>query len=58
MVTIQDTFGAFFVAVIVSYGFTPLARQIAFKTKLLDHADSKKSHVPIVKRYERAHSIR
>ncbi len=44
MVTIQDIFGAFFIALIVSYGFTPLARQIAFKIKLLDHPNSKKSH--------------
>ena len=44
MVTIQDIFGAFFIALIISYGFTPLARQIAFKIKLLDHPNSKKSH--------------
>ena len=44
MVTIQDIFGAFFIAIIVSYGFTPLARQIAFKIKLLDHPNSKKAH--------------
>lgn len=44
MVTVQDTFGAFFIALIISYGFTPLARQIAFKIKLLDHPNSKKSH--------------
>jgi len=45
MVTTQDIFGAFFVALIVAYGFTPLARQIAFKVKLLDYPNSKKSHV-------------
>lgn len=46
MVTLQDVFGAFLIAVIISYGFTPLARQIAFKIKLLDHPNSKKkSHV-------------
>ena len=45
MVTTQDVFGAFFIAVIIAYGFTPLAAQIAFKIKLLDHPDSKKSHV-------------
>ncbi|MGB2706241.1 MAG: MraY family glycosyltransferase [Candidatus Omnitrophota bacterium] len=44
MITMQDIFGAFFVAIIVSYGFTPLARQIAFKIKLVDHPNSKKSH--------------
>lgn len=44
MVTTQDVFGAFTIALIVAYGFTPLARQIAFKIKLLDHPDSKKSH--------------
>ena len=44
MITIQDVFGAFFIAVITSYGFTPLARQIAFKIKLVDHPNSKKSH--------------
>ncbi|UCD55453.1 MAG: undecaprenyl/decaprenyl-phosphate alpha-N-acetylglucosaminyl 1-phosphate transferase [Candidatus Omnitrophota bacterium] len=44
MVTIQDIFGAFFIALIISYGFTPLARQIAFKIRLLDHPNSKKSH--------------
>jgi len=44
MVTIQDTIGAFLVAGIVSYGFTPLARQIAFKIKLVDHPNNKKSH--------------
>lgn len=44
MATIQDVFGAFFIALIISYGFTPLARQIAFKIKLLDHPNSKKSH--------------
>ncbi len=44
MVTTQDIFGAFFVAIIVSYGFTPLARQIAFKIKLVDHPNHKKSH--------------
>ncbi len=44
MVTIQDIFGAFFIALIISYGFTPLARQIAFKIKLVDHPNSKKSH--------------
>lgn len=44
MITTQDIFGAFFIAIIISYGFTPLARQIAFKIKLLDHPNSKKSH--------------
>lgn len=44
MGTAQDIFGAFFVAIIISYGFTPLIRQIAFKIKLLDHPNSKKSH--------------
>ena len=44
MSTVQDVFGAFFIAVIISYGFTPLARIIAFKIKLLDHPNSKKSH--------------
>jgi UDP-GlcNAc:undecaprenyl-phosphate GlcNAc-1-phosphate transferase len=44
MATIQDIYGAFFIALIISYGFTPLARQIAFKIKLLDHPNSKKSH--------------
>ncbi|NQU95507.1 MAG: undecaprenyl/decaprenyl-phosphate alpha-N-acetylglucosaminyl 1-phosphate transferase [Candidatus Omnitrophica bacterium] len=44
MITTQDIFGAFFIAIIISYGFTPLARQIAFKIKLLDHPSSKKSH--------------
>jgi len=44
MVTIQDVFGAFFIAIILSYGFTPLAGHIAFKIKLLDHPNSKKSH--------------
>jgi len=44
MVTIQDIFGAFFVAIIVSYGFTPLARRIAFKIKLVDHPNHNKSH--------------
>jgi len=44
MATIQDIFGAFFVALIVSYGFTPLARQIAFKIKLVDLPNHKKSH--------------
>ena len=44
MITIQDIFGAFFIGFIISYGFTPLARQIAFKIKLLDHPNSKKSH--------------
>ena len=44
MITVQDIFGAFFIALIISYGFTPLARQIAFKIKLLDYPNSKKSH--------------
>lgn len=44
MFTIQDIFGAFFIGVIISYGFTPLVREIAFKIKLLDHPDPKKSH--------------
>jgi UDP-GlcNAc:undecaprenyl-phosphate GlcNAc-1-phosphate transferase len=44
MITIQDVFGAFFIAIIISYGFTPLARQIAFRIRLLDHPNSKKSH--------------
>ena len=44
MITTQDIFGAFFIAIIISYGFTPLARQIAFKIKLLDHPNYKKSH--------------
>ena len=44
MATTQDIFGALFIAFIISYGFTPLARQIAFKVKLLDHPNFKKSH--------------
>ena len=44
MVTVQDIFGSFFIALIIAYGFTPLARQIAFKIKLVDHPNSKKSH--------------
>ena len=44
MVTVQDVFGAFFIAIIVAYGFTPLVRQIAFKIKLLDHPSQSKSH--------------
>ena len=44
MATTQDIFGALFIALIISYGFTPLARQIAFKVKLLDHPNFKKSH--------------
>lgn len=44
MTTVQDIFGAFFIAIIVSYGFTPLARQIAFKIGLLDHPNNKKTH--------------
>jgi len=44
MITVQDIFGAFFIAVITAYGFTPLARQIAFKIRLVDHPNSKKSH--------------
>jgi len=44
MFTLQHVFGAFFIAVLISYGFTPLARQIAFKIKLLDHPDQRKSH--------------
>ncbi|MBN1353473.1 MAG: undecaprenyl/decaprenyl-phosphate alpha-N-acetylglucosaminyl 1-phosphate transferase [Candidatus Omnitrophica bacterium] len=44
MSTVQDVFGAFFIAFIISYGFTPLARHIAFKIKLLDYPNSKKSH--------------
>ena len=44
MVTVQDVFGAFFVAVTISYGFTPLMANIAFKIRLLDHPNSKKSH--------------
>lgn len=44
MITFQDIFGAFFIALIVTYGFTPLARQIAFKVKLLDEPNHKKSH--------------
>ncbi len=44
MATIQDIIGAFFIAAVVSYGFTPLARQIAFKIKLVDHPNNKKSH--------------
>lgn len=44
MVTIQDVFGAFFIAAIISYGFTPLMGIVAFKIKLLDHPNNKKSH--------------
>ena len=44
MFTIQDTLGAFFIASIISYGFTPLVKKIAFKIKLLDLPDQKKSH--------------
>jgi len=44
MVTIQDTFGAFFIGIIISYGFTPLMGNIAFKIGLLDHPNNKKSH--------------
>jgi len=44
MVTAQDILGAFFIGLIIAYGFTPLARQIAFKIKLVDHPNSKKAH--------------
>ena len=45
MITVQDMFGAFFVALIIAYGFTPFAKQIAFKTRLLDEPNNqKKSH--------------
>jgi len=44
MTTIQDIFGTFFIALIIAYGFTPLMRQIAFKIRLIDHPNTKKSH--------------
>ena len=44
MATVQDIFGAFFIAVIISYGFTPFVGRLASKFKLVDHPNSKKSH--------------
>ena len=44
MITIQDIFGAFFISIIIAYGFTPLVREIAFKIQLLDAPNHKKSH--------------
>lgn len=44
MATIQDIFGAFFIAFIIAYGFTPLTKQIAIGIGLLDYPDRKKSH--------------
>ena len=44
MTTVQDVFGAFLIAILISYGFTPFARQVAFKIRLLDHPHSNKSH--------------
>lgn len=44
MFNMRYVFGAFLIAAIVAYGFTPLARHIAFKFKLLDYPDRKKSH--------------
>lgn len=44
MITVQKVFGAFFVSLIIAYGFTPFARQIAFKINLLDEPNYKKSH--------------
>lgn len=40
----QHVFGAFFISIMIAYGFTPLARQIAFKINLLDNPDNRKSH--------------
>ncbi|MCQ9207716.1 MAG: undecaprenyl/decaprenyl-phosphate alpha-N-acetylglucosaminyl 1-phosphate transferase [Omnitrophica bacterium] len=45
MHTSWDVVGAFFVALIVSYGFTPLVRKLAFKLNALDHPEKKKAHV-------------
>lgn len=45
MITMQDVFGAFLIAMIIAYGFTPLAKEIAFKIRLLDEPNNhKKSH--------------
>jgi len=44
MLTIQDIIGAFILGAIISYSFTPLVRHVAFKIKLLDQPNSKKSH--------------
>ena len=44
MVTTQDVLGAFFIAFVIAYGFTPFAGKIAFKIGLLDYPNSKKSH--------------
>lgn len=44
MITRQDILGAFFIAIIIAYGFTPFAKQIAVSIGLLDHPDRKKSH--------------
>lgn len=44
MNTIYDIFGSFFIALIISYGFTPFAREIAFKFKMLDQPNHRKAH--------------
>ncbi|MFA5147129.1 MAG: MraY family glycosyltransferase [Candidatus Omnitrophota bacterium] len=44
MVTVQDTWGALFIAFMIAYGFTPFVRQLAFKARLLDNPERRKSH--------------
>ena len=45
MYTYWDVIGAFFIGLIVAYGFTPFARVLAFKLDMVDHPEKKKSHI-------------
>jgi len=45
MHTNWDVLGAFFIGLIVAYGFTPFATRLAFKFNILDHPEKKKAHL-------------